>query len=377
MRRCSHCGFPLVFARTTQWHSDGTITASMGIRLPFMFMAVDERESIFNSLSEKIGFPIEHIFIQAQKNVGKELFELVRTMYGNVDPRRIPNSRLLRPQWLAKLIVRALRNQLASSGIGRVSVESYRAGEHLHFRVANPSLIPAVVGNLMGIYELVEMMPRARADYSIERGDLIVRLTHDCTNPESENRLYLEEVRPRTGPLHYQLCPGCGVPSKIGRSLIWDLHRGIVVNLDSGEREGMVAVQSISATVRELATELGDEVLDILYEAQKAYTGERLRRRSWPEDPGEFWEAYLTDLALRGQGYPGRFERGHDRLSVEIANAYEQNLYAAKLAAGLEMLTGRGTRIEWSARERHLGRFVIRATSEASKTGKQFPTKSG
>jgi hypothetical protein len=359
LRRCRCCGFPRKLARTIEWRSDGTVVGSTRIRLPFMFLAVDERDRVFNELSRRIGFPIEHVFVRAQRNVGKELYELVMSMYGNIDARKIPNSRLLRPQWLARLIVRAMRNELACTGIGRVSVDGYRAGEYLVIRVANPSLIPAVVGNMTGIYELAERMPSARAHYSFDGEDLVIRLEHGPAEAGEGQRLYLEEVRVGTGPLSYDRCPGCGVPQRIARALVWDVERGILVNMDSGDREGMVAVQSIVATMRELEAELGGKVTGMLYEAQKDYTRDRLLRRRLPELPDRFWEEYLTDLALRGQGYPREFDYTGDTLSVKIDNAYEQSLYAAKVAAGVEVLTGSDTGIEWSRREGRLGEYVI------------------
>jgi len=66
-------------------------------------------------------------------------------------------------------------------------------------------------------------------------------------------------------------------------------------------------------------------------------------------------------MALRGLGYPDRFDVNGKKLSVEIRTAYNQDLYAARLAAGLETVTGGETRIEWDIRERHHGRYTVTA----------------
>lgn len=358
MRKCRQCGFPRVFGRYLEWNSDGTISGGMGTTLPVLFLGVDERETIFRELSESIGFPIEHIVTEAQRNVGKELYEATKSRFGNINFRRIPSNRFFRPQWLVGAVSRLLAGQFAGLGVGRLSLVSYRAGEHLVLRFSNPCLIPAVVGNLMGIYESLEKMPAALAEYRLEDGDLILRLSHAEEAPEGDERLYLEEVEPGEGGLSYERCPRCGVPLVMAETLEWDLARGVIRNKKTGEREGLIAVQSFFAILRELEIELGREAIDILYDAQIRYTLSHIRG-VYPNDPGGFWEGYLTELALRGQGYPERYDVEEDSISLEIRNAYDQDLYAAKVAAGLEYLTGGGSRIEWRLRERHLGKCNI------------------
>lgn len=358
MRRCRVCGFPKRLSRSIEWHSDGTVAGSIGIKLPFMFLGVDERESIFDELSETIGFPIEHIIVEAQRNVGKELYDMVRRLFGNIDMRRIPSSRFLRPQWFAKFFMWCVRNQVASTGIGQIRVDSYRTGDSLVLRCSDACLVPALVGNCIGIYESLEKMPGAKADYFFDNGDLIIRLAHSEAEPESEKRFYLEEVRAGEGRLAYERCPRCAVPLMLARNMVFDIGRGIIMNLDSGEREGMVAVQSLFAVVRELERELGDEVVTILYDAQKRHSVDHLRARENGE-PEDFWEPYVTDLAVRGMGHPVRFDWTLESVSVEIDNAYEQSLYAAKVAAGLEAMTGRESRIDWETREHHHARYTV------------------
>ena len=48
-------------------------------------------------------------------------------------------------------------------------------------------------------------------------------------------------------------------------------------------------------------------------------------------------------------------------MADEISNAYEQDLYAAKLAAGFERVTGADSGIEWSRRDRKQAEYTITA----------------
>ena len=363
MRLCRDCGFPRRFSRFLEWHTDGTISSSVRPRIPLMFLEVDEWDTIYDELAMTIGGPIEHIVVEAQKHIGMDLYDMVKGIYWNINAKRVPNSRYLRPEWLGRTIVWGMRNDLAGLGAGRAHMESYRAGDHLTLRFANPCLMPLIVGNCQGIYESIEQMPGSQAGFKMEGDDLLVYLMHAEGKPASEDRLYLEEAHGGSGPLSYDTCPVCGVPRKMARTLEWHLDRGEIVNPMSSKREDMLAVQSMNAILRELERELGGDVIDIVFRAQKWYSLSRLEESgAVKKEPEEFWPEYLADMALRGMGHPEEFEPLSDEVSVRIANAYNQDLYAARIAAGLEALTERATAISWEKRESDDASYTIKAS---------------
>ena len=93
-----------------------------------------------------------------------------------------------------------------------------------------------------------------------------------------------------------------------------------------------VAVQAVNAILRELELELGEGIPDIIYGHQKALSMERLEG-ILVLDPDRFSDEYLTELALRGIRYPFVFASDGSSRRVEIVNAYNQVLYASKLAS--------------------------------------------
>jgi len=361
MRRCPQCGFLRRFAKFMEWHSDGTIVGSLKPKIPLMFLEVDEWDAIYDELALTIGAPIEHIVVEAQKYIGKDLYDMVKALYWNIDAKKVPNWRMLRPQWLARLLVWGMGNDLAGLGAGRAKVESYKAGDHLTVRFTNPAVVPMALGSTQGVYESVEQMPGSRVGYKFDGDDLVVHLTHAEEKPESEGRLYLEEVEAGTGPLQFARCEKCRTPLEASRRLKWNLDRGEIINPLTGKREDMIAVQSLNSTLRELERELGEEVMGIVYGGQKSYTLYRTKEALKKETPEDFWDQYLFELALRGLGYPEEFEASDGTVAVEVKNAYHQNLCAAKIAAGLEALTGRSSEIDWKERERMHGSYVISA----------------
>ena len=359
MRECKSCGFPLKFIRFFDWRSDGSIVSTDRTRIKsrITFLEDGEMKSIFDKLAGVIGRPVDRILIEAEKNVGKEFFASTPLRF----LKYAPQNRYLRPQFVAKLSVRLVRTDVAGLGSGVIKAESYRGGESMIMRISNPCFVPLMVGNTLGIYESVEKMKSAEYEHNIEdNGDLVIQMSHSDKpgRPLSESRLYLEEVIPGTGPLAYERCARCGTPVAAAGALQWNIERGAITNRFTGTRESVGAVQSIKAMVRELVDELGEEVLGILYEAQKEFTRRQLEDRSG-EDPEKFWERYLFNLALRGLGYPHGFESDDRSVSVEIRTAYEQTLYAAKLAAALESITGLPSEIRWEKREPHSGAYLI------------------
>ncbi|MHB8896060.1 MAG: hypothetical protein ACYC99_12915 [Candidatus Geothermincolia bacterium] len=359
MRRCPQCGFPRRLSKFLEWHSDGTVIGSVRPRIPVMFLEVDEWDTIYDELALTIGSPIEHIVVEAQKHIGMDLYDMVKALYWNINAKRLPNSRLLRPQWLGKLIIWAMGNDLAAMGAGRASLESYRPGDHLTLRFTNPCLHLMVVGNCQGIYESVEQMAGSRAGFKWDGDELVVFLTPAEEKPVSEDRLYLEEAVGGKGPLDYERCTRCGVPLKAAKRLVWEIERGEILNPETGKRDDMMAVQSLNAILRELERELGDEVINIVCGAQKRYSASRLQEDQPPADG--FWDDYLARMALRGLGYPEKFEDSGKTVSVVIKNAYNQDLYASKIAAGLEFVSGGSADIEWASRERDHGEYKITA----------------
>ena len=356
MRQCRDCDFPRKFARYFDWRSDGTIisTDSTRTRSQITFLEAGVLEDLLADLSATIGFDIDRLVIQAQKNIGKAIYASLPIRH----MKRVPATRFTRPQWLAALLVRAIAADIAGLGDGRVSLDRYVAGETLVIRFRNPVVAPLLVGSLAGIYESIEDMPASDVSYRDDSGDLVVSLTHGEAAEVAEERFALEEIREGEGPLRWQRCLDCGVPVEAARTWKWDIDEGIIHNRRTGARDVVVAVQSVNAILRELESELGEEVPKLVYDHQKAVTLKK-RKDKPVEEAAAYMEERLMEMALRGMGYPTDFEFTGSAVSVEIGNAYNQVLYAAKLAADLESVTGATSDIEWRRREPYSASYAI------------------
>ncbi|MHB8897006.1 MAG: hypothetical protein ACYC99_17775 [Candidatus Geothermincolia bacterium] len=356
MRKCRDCDFPKKFARFFDWRSDGTIisTDSTRTRSQITLLEAGEMESLLKDLSATIGIDIDRIFIGAQKNIGKAI-------YANLPIRhmkRVPANRFLRPEFLARFLVKMISTDIAGLGDGIVSLDRYVAGETMVVRFKQPVLAALMVGSVSGIYESIEDMPSSHAEYGIEGGDLVIRMTHGQEAPLEEGRLALEEVTAGEGPLRYERCLDCGVPCEAARIWQWDIERGVITNKQTGKREVVVAVQSVNALLRELENELGEDVPVLVYDHQKSLSLKNLEGAD-VGDSRAFIDKKIHMMALRGLGYPSKVELDESGLSIEITNAYNQDLYAAKLAAAYEKSTGGSSRITWDRRERDSAAYTI------------------
>jgi hypothetical protein len=349
---CKGCGFPLRFARYFDWRSDGTIigTDRVKIQSRITFLERGELEGLFDDLSMMLGISIDNILIEAEKNIGKAFYASTPLRFLRFAPR---NPRM-RPSWVAITAVKGVKTDVAGLGSGVIRAESYSGGDSMVLRIANPVFVPRTVGNSLGIYESIERIHGADCEYGIEDGDLVIRMSHpSCgSRPDtlSETRLVLDEIVPVEGPVEYRRCLTCGTPLLASMALEWDLSAGTITNRLTGKRELVGAVQSVNAMMRELEAELGEDVLTPLYQCQKEITRTCLDRDDF--DRGDdFWERFLILGAIRGLGYPSHLEVDDSGVDVEIANAYNPILYAARVAAGLEYVSGEFSAVEWSDRD--------------------------
>jgi hypothetical protein len=359
VKKCPECGFPLRFARYFDWRSDGTILGTDRVRMQsrITFLELGEMEGLFDDLSVMLGVPIDHILIEAEKNVGKAFYASTPLRLLRFAPRN-PS---FRPAWVAKAAVRGVRTDVAGLGSGIIHAEGYDPHGSMTLRISNPVFFARTVGNSIGIYESIERIHGTEYEYVIEDGDLILTMRHptgSAPEPLSETRLVLDEIVPGHGPVVYERCSSCDTPIDASRCLEWDLSRGRITNRLTGKREVVGAIQSVNAMMRELEAELGEEILKPLFQCQKEITRQQLERDGFDRRAG-FWDRFFNACALKGLGYPLSTDTEGGTLTVEIKNAYNQVLYAARVASAYEYSTGGPGDFRWETRQNDLCAFTL------------------
>ena len=350
------------FARYFDWRSDGTIVGTDRVRLQsrIAFLELGEMEGLFDDLSMMIGVSIDHMLIEAEKNVGKAFYASTPLRYLKYAPRKPA----LRPVWVAKAAVRGVRSDVAGLGGGIIKAESYDPYGSMVLRISNPVFVARTVGNSVGIYESIERVRGVDYEYRMDNGGLLLTMRHPTGDlppePLSETRLVLDSIVPGDGPVRYERCGRCGTPAEAPATLEWDLSKGVITNRLTGKRLSVGSVQSVKAMMRELEKELGEDVLKPLHECQREITRQQLERDSFERGDG-FWDRFFYACALKGLGHPSSFEADGGSITVEITNPYETTLFAARVASGLEYLTGEISRVDWEMRGSDLSVFTVSA----------------
>jgi hypothetical protein len=362
VRKCGKCGFPRRFARYFDWRSDGTIIGTDRVKMQsrITFIERGELEGLFDDLSMMLGVTIDHILIEAEKNIGKAFYASTPLRF----LRFAPLDQRFRPAWVARGAVRAVRADVAGLGSGVIRAESYDRDGAMLLRMKNPVFTARTVGNSVGIYESIERIRGVDYEYSIEGGDLLLMMRHPAHDSRPDDlagtRLIFDEVVCGDGPVVFERCGQCGTPLMASAALEWDLPGGKIMNRLTGKRELVGAVQSVNAMLRELEAELGEDVLKPVYSCQKEITRAQLDRDAMGRGD-DFWDRFLLGCAVRGLGFPSSIETAAQNVSVEISNPDNPVLYAARIAAALEYLTGLPSQIEWKTRLKEKNAFTLTA----------------
>ncbi|MDI7253452.1 MAG: hypothetical protein QME89_12980, partial [Actinomycetota bacterium] len=349
-KKCPSCGVPLFIGRELRWGSDGVIHLA---RAPHNRMVLYESniiDNLFRGIEELIGVSIEHIVIESRRREVRKYIEGVFPAWIR-RPLVTLNERLSGMPGL-KGLARAVRGPLGKALAGRV----FEVGRVYGYGDSRPGPLweegdvhpwrSTVVHNP---YSVLFFAAECLASVEAFEGK-----DHCVTYRELEEGVYLFEVQPgehpvalrerlarkrypfKPGELHYDLCPGCGVPREVER-LNWDLDRGIITDTDSGRRMALFGPHAVDAVLQDLEAELGDEVPAAAVEAQRRYVKSRVAGENWRKRGTDF----MHMAALRGLGYVARFEADTEHLSVTLHNACMPYLNVGMAQALYEIAMGR------------------------------------
>jgi hypothetical protein len=89
--------------------------------------------------------------------------------------------------------------------------------------------------------------------------------------PELADRLLPRDATAKPGDLEHVRCGECGVPLEISK-VRWDFEKGTITNDVLGVRVALFGASAIQAIFDELESELGQEIPNVIIEAQRKYS---------------------------------------------------------------------------------------------------------
>ncbi len=325
---CSRCGLPSGIGRGNIWHANGVINASMPPYIRGTLYDVEELNSLFPALSERIGFDITRLVVEGKRKDGRRYTDSLRNSLAAM-------GRDLPPIDIYNLVARFCKYW----GLGLAEVLDYREGERLTLRTLKYYSDPMSRGDWAGVFEAVEKR-RGEPVWKDEPTREILEVIATEGEPELEERIE-QEVElgipcEDERDLQYIHCPECGVPLEISRQFSWNADEALILEKISGIRFILHNTNGIVAVLRVLREELGEEidrmVTDISRGYARGYYGLLQEETSL--------DAELMKFPLRSWGRPAEFAKTGDGFKVTVVNPYAPPIVAGRIWGLLETFSG-------------------------------------
>ncbi|RJP26786.1 MAG: hypothetical protein C4536_15190 [Actinobacteria bacterium] len=341
--RCRVCGVPKIVSRLNRWMPNGTIVSRGDSRIRQAFFEADLLPEIRRRISEGLGFPVNRIFYEAERNTARIVIAALLKSQAIRATLHIPP--------LKQGAVRFFNNMAWMTGTASSRTVEYRAGKYGVARIRNPWDLDLMAAVVVGTFEALEGKP-LRSFWKKEDGEYLLRVEVTESKPELSARLEVEYPPVKDGDYRHHRCPRCGIPLDI-RHLEWKEEEGIIVDRRRGIRMINFEGLTLHRVARELVRELGDVVVPIIVDAEREYTKKMLDdlgiTGSSDETRGDLLQEMLSMLPLYGQGLATDFEfTSGGVLRVWVDNPYSDLFMAGRLAAFYEAMEGKRARVDWS-----------------------------
>jgi hypothetical protein len=316
LRRCKECETPLAYSKFIRWFPNGTVIGIDGNRTRLVFLETELLTRIIDGISAAIGFNIQPIVIEAERRIGRSFIDtLIPSIYHNLGLYHLPRS-----QALINPPSQYIFDHVAGLGYGRFILLNYKFRKSMTVLCRNPYNSGMLMGDSLGVWEFLENKEGV-CQGGTESGMLKITLEESREpQPHQEDRLVPAKPVYTPGKSIYDICPGCRLPSFIGKAYAWNLDEGVCNDRRTGQRVACMPVASLEAVIRELEEELGQDiprlVLDISTRAVREFCGS-IRLESWHD-----FERQLREMPLRGMGSARITARDQDSCLVTVDNPF-------------------------------------------------------
>jgi hypothetical protein len=346
LMRCRECGFPRMVSFFIK--CNGTMTQLMRKDFRVVILHFGFLDNLFSNIESKLGISIEHIAFEAQRNASKETFQAFT--------EHIPGVRFfLRPGFVKRMGVEQFNKVGVITGQCHSETLEYKPGIIGVARMRNPFNFGLMAANVVGAFETLEDMPFTHTWEQESADSYIIRVKPTGARAEIAERMELEHTAALPGGLVHERCPRCRIPRAISSHLKWMENDGIILDTRTGSRVIMLDGYMVTTVFREMAQELGDDINDLLVEAQCQWTIDHvgqlgLNDAGSPAASQELEKAYreyLKSMALYGIGNPVMFAMEDNTVSVKVENPYEVHIIAGTLKGLREALEKTASKVEW------------------------------
>lgn len=358
-KQCPVCGFPWVTSFVLRWRDNGTITMFMRNDFRAVVMRQGQVQALMQHIEDRLGVSIEHMGFEAQRNAARMTFD--NTFDGT------PGVRLMLKMGHFKRVAVEYFNLIgATCGQCHSDTLEYVPGRRGVARLKNPFYMPLMAAYVVGAFESMEGVP-FKSEWE-ETGVDTYTITAEAAGekPEVSDRLNVGVAPLLPGHNSHESCPKCRAPRALS-FLHWNLDEGIITDTRTGARVLIFDGHGINALYRELVAELGEEVYQLLVDAQRDWTVEHIgllgiTPSSGALSRGELEEAYreyLSMMPLEGLGNPVALEIKDSSVEVVIENPYNAFVLAGTLQGLYEAFEKTPGKVEWTESRPGAVRFKV------------------
>jgi hypothetical protein len=338
MRYCQRCGVPRILTNEHKWAPNGTVSVTRGSHR-MVFIDSDALNHTMDSISARIGMPLEEIIIEAKRKSGKDFMDAVLSGVKGIVARNL----------ISKKVYERLGNQISILGLGHAEVTSYKRGAHLEGFIQNAYSAPGITGDICGAFESVEGCA-AGASFEVA-GDGTVKCSIEATGIDRADTARFHYVPPPVLPGRniYELCPVCKAPLALGKQYEFDAEGGVIVDRKTEHRVVLIGVMTLADLFGELTMELGDQIPAMIAAIEKERVkGIILDKGKKLDSSEDGYFKYMKTLELKGMGNGRSVALSDGKVDVRVDNPYYEPLVAGFLAGFYEAVTSSEASVEWT-----------------------------
>ncbi len=327
---CGECGTPLYIGKVHVWKDNGVIAHAVKPYDHVIFLESENIDRIFQIIDEMLGFSVQNIVKECTRR-GNRMF-----METNIPkPVRRAFSRL--PRFSSQII--GLTGRML--GYGCTDYVGYRLkgddADCLVQVVHHPYSLTSIMADALGVTESftgndgeAESLPLGEDSYLI-----VIRL--GCHPSGLEERLHLYQPVLKDTGFRFKRCSRCGLPQELSNNYSWDLKKGFILNRRTSRRMVLTGFNNYEAVFQELEKEIGEEIPQMIIDAQRRF----VRESQWEENWLESEEVLRRNLMLRGLGFPSFLQWNNGTASLSILNCLIPKQVVGILQGFHELKTGK------------------------------------
>ncbi|MBN2168820.1 MAG: hypothetical protein JW738_06205 [Actinobacteria bacterium] len=313
-------------------------------------MESENIDILFSELEDLIGIPIGNLIIESRRKGARKYLEQIipeeirvfsrnEIRVGSDGKSQVDADERKKFVKLAKSITLDIYDVARVYGFGDSRLDAaWDRGNECPWRntvVRKPYSLLMNLAESLGHCEAMEGRD-LWIEYKITGEDRFIYHCFESVHPVSlEGRQKPEQYILTAGDIEYERCPQCNVPSKVGQ-YDWNLEDGTIIDQSRGRRMAIYGPHAFDSILRDLENELGDEIPNLVIEAQRRYIKESWGNENWRIAGSELRQR----VAIRGLGNIAGFDLSGERHSFLIENPCMHLIMVGMVKALVELAQG-------------------------------------